>query len=81
MTTTNLTKSQKRALMQTYYVTYDRLIGGEEQIMVRGYNPENALANAKNCCATGSNFRNPVITTDKYIKPSDQGFQGRGKMN
>jgi len=62
--------------MKTYNVTYTKKIGGEGSILVKAQNEEQAISNAKNNCATGSDFRNPVETQEKYIKPRKQGFQG-----
>jgi len=62
---------------KTYIVTYDRKIGDEGSIIVKAIDENQALANAKNLCATGSNFRNAVETTEEYTKPRKQGFAGR----
>lgn len=60
----------------TYSVTYTKKIGGEGSILVKADDEAQALANAKNLCATGSDFRNPVKTDEEYSKPRKQGFQG-----
>jgi len=63
--------------MKTYQVTYTKRIGGENTILVKAQDCSQALKNAKNLCATGSDFRNAVETDEKYSKPRKQGFQGR----
>lgn len=62
--------------MKTYNVTYTKRIGGEGLIIVKAENEHMAYANAKNNCATGSDFRNAIISDEKYIKPRKQGFAG-----
>lgn len=62
--------------LNTYKVTYTKRVGGEGSILVKAENENKALANAKNNCATGSDFRNPIITEEEYTKPRKQGFQG-----
>lgn len=60
-----------------YKVTYTKHIGGNGIIIVRANNEMSALKNAKNACATGANFRDAVVTDEKYSKPRKQGFYGR----
>jgi len=67
--------------MKTYNVTYTKAIGTNGVIMVKARNEKEALSNAKNCCFTGSNFRDAVETTQQYIKPSKMGYQGSNRMN
>jgi hypothetical protein len=62
--------------LNTFKVSYTKRIGGEGSILVKAENEVKAIINAKNNCATGSYFRSPVITQEKYIKPIKQGFQG-----
>lgn len=62
--------------MKTYKVTYTKAIGSEGSILVKANDESQALRNAKNLCATGSDFRNPVETTEEYTKPRKQGFAG-----
>lgn len=62
---------------KTYKVTYTKKIGGEGTILVQAYDKESAIKNAQYLCATGSDFRNPIETDEKYVKPRKQGFQGR----
>lgn len=62
--------------MKTYKVTYTKAIGGEGSILVKAGDEKQALRNAKNNCATGSDFRNPIESDEKYTKPRKQGFQG-----
>jgi hypothetical protein len=45
-------------------------------IIVKARNKEEAIANAKDNVATGSNFRDAEITEEKYSKPRKQGFFG-----
>lgn len=67
--------------MKTYNVTYTKAKGLKGIIMVKARNQKEALSNAKNCCFTGSNFRDAVETNKPYIKPSKMGFQGSNRMN
>ena len=60
----------------TFKVTYTRKIGGNGSILVRAENEKKAISTAKGLCATGSNFRDAVVTDEKYIKPRKQGFAG-----
>lgn len=60
----------------TYEVTYTKRIGGEGTILVKADTSEQALKNARNLCATGSDFRKPIISDKEYSKPRKQGFQG-----
>lgn len=60
----------------TYEVTYTKKIGGEGKILVKAQDENQAIRNAKNLCATGFDFRNPVLTETEYEKPRKQGFQG-----
>lgn len=62
--------------MKTYRVTYTKRIGGDNTILVKANNEVDALSNAKNNCATGTNFRDAAETLEEYIKPSKQGFAG-----
>jgi hypothetical protein len=62
--------------MNTYKVTYTKKIGGEGSILVKAINETQAISNAKNLCATGSEFRNAELTQESYTKPRKQGFQG-----
>lgn len=62
--------------LNTYKVTYTKRVGGEGSILVKAENETKALINAKNNCATGSDFRNPILTDEDYTKPRKQGFQG-----
>lgn len=62
----------------TFKVTYTKRIGGEGSILVKAQDENQALKNAQNLCATGSDFRNPVVVSNQdYIKPRQQGFAGR----
>ena len=61
---------------KTYRVDYTKKIGGSGFILVKAENIKEALNNAKNLCASGAQFKNPIETNDKYIKPRAQGFQG-----
>lgn len=65
-----------KIIMKTYKVTYTKRIGGNGTILVKAENEIQALKNAKNLCATGSEFRDAVITQEAYSKPRKQGFQG-----
>jgi hypothetical protein len=62
--------------MKTFKVTYTKRIGGEGTINVKANDENQALRNAKNLCATGSDFRNAILTDEKYLKPRKQGFSG-----
>jgi hypothetical protein len=62
---------------QTYKVDYTKKIGGTGSILVKAESIENALMNAKNLCATGSDFRNAALSNEEYQKPRKQGFAGR----
>ena len=64
--------------LKIYKVTYTKKIGVEGTILIKAHNEESAVKYAKNACVTGSDFRNPVETDEKYVKPSKQGFKGRG---
>ena len=46
---------------QTYKVTYTKAIGTTGVLTVKARNEKEALANAKNTCKTGSDFRNPIL--------------------
>jgi hypothetical protein len=61
--------------MNTYKVNYTKRIGGQGEIIVKAENEKQALGNAKNLCFTGSDFRNPTLTKENYVKPRKQGFQ------
>lgn len=63
--------------MATYKVDYTKKIGSNGSILVKANNEQQALMNAKNLCATGSDFRNATITDEAYLKPRQQGFQGK----
>jgi hypothetical protein len=67
--------------MRTYKVTYTKKIGGENTIIVKAENENQALKNAKNVCFTGSDFRNAVETNELYVKPSKLGYQGSNRAN
>lgn len=62
--------------MKTYKVTYTRHIGTANTILVKAKDENQAIRNAKNLCATGSNFRDPLETNELYTKPRKQGFAG-----
>ncbi len=62
--------------MKTFKVTYTKRIGGEGSILVKANNEAQALVNAKGLCATGSDFRDAVLSGDAYSKPRKQGFAG-----
>lgn len=62
--------------MRTFKVTYTKAIGTEGTILVKAENEKHAIGNAKRLCATGEDFRNAILTNEKYVKPSKQGFQG-----
>ena len=51
-------------------------MGGTNTILVKATSEKEAIGNAKNLCATGSDFRNATITNDEYVKPRKQGFAG-----
>lgn len=61
---------------QIYKVEYTRYMGGTNTILVKATSEKEAIGNAKNLCATGSDFRNATITNDEYVKPRKQGFAG-----
>jgi len=61
---------------QTYNVEYTKRIGGTGTILVKATDKQNALRNARNLCATGSDFRNATTTDAEYSKPRKQGFAG-----
>lgn len=63
--------------MNTYKVTYTKAIGGNGSIIVRANDEAQAIVNAKDLCHTGRDFRNAVITDEKYVKPRKQGFAGK----
>lgn len=65
--------------MKTYYVNYTKANGKQGRIMVKALDENQAVTNAKNCCYTGIDFCNPVETTDKYTKPSVNGFSGSNR--
>lgn len=62
--------------MKTFKVTYTKRIGGFGTILVKAIDQNQALKNAKNLCATGKDFCNAVETSEEYVKPRKQGFQG-----
>ena len=62
---------------KTFQVTYTKAIGGEGTILVKAQNENQAITNARNVCASGSDFRNALETDQAYIKPKKQGFAGR----
>lgn len=64
-------------IMKTFNVTYTTFKGLEKTILVKAQNEKDAINNAKHLCATGSNFRNAIETTEVYVKPRLQGFSGR----
>jgi hypothetical protein len=63
--------------MKTYKVNYTKHIGGLGSILVKANNENQAIANAKDLCATGKDFRDAIVTDEKYLKPRKQGFFGR----
>ena len=68
-------------MTQTFKVTYTKANGNEGTILVKATNEAEAIRNAKNNCYTGSDFRNPVVTDEKYVTPKEQGFQGTNRQN
>lgn len=64
----------------TYQVTYTKAIGTTGTILVKARNEHEAICNAKNCCYTGRDFRNPVVTNQPYVKPSANGFAGSNRQ-
>ena len=64
-----------------YKVTYTKRVGGIGTILVKAHNEQDALVNAKHLCFTGSDFRNPTLTDEVYIKTRKQGFYGSCRMN
>jgi hypothetical protein len=46
---------------QHYEVTYTKRVGGESKLITKARSEKEALANAKNTCHTGSDFRNATI--------------------
>lgn len=60
----------------TFKVTYSKKIGGNGTIIVKAANKSEALIMSKRLCATGSDFRDAVITDEVYTKPRKQGFAG-----
>lgn len=64
--------------LPTFAVTYTKKFDGSEgKIFVKANDEAQAIINAKNICASGSDFRNPVLTVEEYSKPRKQGFAGR----
>jgi len=63
-----------------YDVTYTTRKGETATITVKARNESEAINNAKNQCFTGKEFRNPVATTEKYVKPSNLGFAGTNRV-
>lgn len=63
--------------MKTYKVAYTKKIGGSGTILIKAKDENQALKNAEFLCFTGSDFRNPIESNEKYYKPRKQGFQGR----
>lgn len=61
---------------KTYKVDYTRKVGGVGSILVKANSETMAIVNARNLCATGSDFRNAMETEDVYTKPRKQGFAG-----
>lgn len=70
----------KQTDMKKYNVTYTKKIGGNGVIMVKANSQEQAIANAKYLCFTGSDFRNATETNEPYMKPRKQGYQGSERM-
>lgn len=66
---------------KTYSVSYDKKNGQSGTLFVLAMNENEALKNAKNCCFTGSNFRDAIETSEQYIKPSKIGYAGSNKQN
>ena len=60
----------------TFKVTYTKRVGGNGSILVIAENEQIAISRAKGLCATGSNFRDAILTNEKYTKPRKQGFAG-----
>lgn len=67
----------KQQTMKTYKVTYTKAIGGTGSILVKASDEVQAIANAKNLCFTGRDFRDAVVTDEIYMKPRKQGFYGK----
>ena len=63
-----------------YEVAYDKKIGTLGKLVVKASSESNAINNAKNCCFTGSNFRNP-IECEKRPTFSDLHSNGRCGRN
>jgi len=63
--------------MKTYKVNYTKHIGSTGVILVKANNESQAITNAKDLCATGKDFRDAIVTDEKYLKPRKQGFFGR----
>lgn len=67
-----------KAKSKTFKVEYTKYIGGTGSIVVKGQDDQQALRNARNLCATGSDFRNvQEVDGSDYSKPRKQGFAGR----
>ena len=60
----------------TFNVTYTKKVGDNGSILVIAENEQQAISRAKGICATGSNFRDAVVSNEKYTKPRKQGFAG-----
>ena len=45
-----------------FKVTYTKAVGGNGSILVIAENEQQAISRAKGLCATGSNFRDAVVT-------------------
>lgn len=67
--------------MKTYKVNYTKANCQNGTIIVKAENQQQAIVNSRNCCFTGFDFRNAVETTDDYVKPSLNGYQGRNRIN
>lgn len=71
---------KKNPNSKTFQVTYTKAIGGEGTIIVKSPTAELALKCASSSCFTGKDFRNAVETTQDYVSPTKQGFQGSGRQ-
>ena len=69
-------KNKNKMKKTTFKVTYTKAIGGNGSILVIAENEQQAISRAKGLCATGTNFRDAILTNEKYTKPRKQGFAG-----
>ncbi len=66
---------------QTFDVTYTTRKGTEKHLLVKATSEKAALKQAAYLCYTGKDFRNAILTDQKYSTPRENGFQGSERSN